>query len=273
MARPLPLVVLSDLHLGTFGCQAKPLFQYLRSINPEMLVLNGDIVDIWQFRKRYFPKSHWKVLKRLIHMAAQGTKIIYIVGNHDEALRRFAPSNLGNVELCNKKILEINGKRIWIFHGDVFDASIHHSKWIAKLGGWGYDFLIRLNTLTNLLLKAMGKPRYSLSAKIKSKVKQALTFIADFEETAIELALEKGYDTVICGHIHQPEKRLVKKPQGQVLYLNSGDWIEHCSALEYDGEDWHLFKYKESDGSETESSEDDIADPANLALLMLNVLA
>lgn len=147
--RNVDLVVLSDVHLGTFGCHAKELFNYLSSIHPKTLVLNGDIIDIWQFRKSYFPKSHLKVVKKIIDLAAKGTQVYYITGNHDEMLRKFSDYTLGPISLVDKLVLELDGKKAWIFHGDVFDASVQHSKWIAKLGGWGYDLLIILNRIVN----------------------------------------------------------------------------------------------------------------------------
>lgn len=246
-ARPLEVVVLSDLHLGTYGAQAKELYTYLKSISPKMLILNGDIIDIWQFKKNYFPKSHLKVLKRIVSLASTGTKVVYITGNHDEMLRQFAPFNLGDFELCNKKILDIDGKKTWIFHGDVFDHSVHHSKWIARLGGHGYDFLIRVNALTNWILAKFGREKYSFSKKIKASVKKAVKFIGDFEKIASELAIENGFDQVICGHIHQPVIKTFMNEKGSVLYLNSGDWIENLTALEYNNGKWELYAFNNAD--------------------------
>ena len=244
--RKVEVLVISDLHLGTYGCQAKAILDYLKSVKPKTLVLNGDIIDIWQFRKRYFPKSHIKVLQEILKIASKGTKVYYITGNHDEALRKFTDLKLGNFVLTNKLLLHLDGKKSWIFHGDVFDASIQHSKWIAKFGGWGYDLLILLNQFINFCLEKMGRERYSLSKKIKNSVKKAVTFISDFENVAIELALEKEYDYVICGHIHQPQKRTVKQDNRLCTYLNSGDWIENLTALEYYNKEWHLFQYVEA---------------------------
>lgn len=245
MKRNIDLVIISDLHLGTYGCRAAELLQYLDSINPKTLILNGDIIDIWQFKKRFFPKSHLTVLKKLIDFASSDTNVIYITGNHDEMLRKFTDFNLGNFDLTNKKVLNLNGEKAWIFHGDVFDASIQHSKWLAKLGGWGYDTLIRINTIINWGLEKMGRERYSLSQKIKNSVKKAVKYISDFENTASELAIENGYDYVICGHIHQPQMRKVTTKKGSCMYLNSGDWIENLSALEYHDGKWEMFLYDE----------------------------
>ena len=138
--RKVEVVVISDVHLGTFGCRAKELYRYLKSIQPEILVLNGDIIDIWQFRKRYFPKYHLKVIKQIFSLASKGSRIYYLTGNHDEMLRKFTDLSFGNITLADKLVLKLGSKKIWFFHGDIFDASIHNAKWIAKLGGWGMTF-------------------------------------------------------------------------------------------------------------------------------------
>ena len=242
--RKLDLVVLSDVHLGTYGCHAKELVQYLSSIKPKVLVLNGDIIDIWQFRKSYFPATHLKVLKKIISLSTKGTQVYYITGNHDEFLRKFSDVHIGNFSLVDKLVLELDGKKAWLFHGDVFDASITHTKWLAKLGGWGYDLLILINRLINFVLVKMGKEPYSLSKKIKNSVKKAVKFIADYEKVCTELAIEKKFDYVICGHIHEPKIEEITTSKGKTLYLNSGDWIENLTALEYHNKKWKLYNHK-----------------------------
>lgn len=244
MKRKLDIVVLSDIHLGTYGCHAKEVLHYLNSVKPKKLILNGDIFDIWQFRKRYFPKSHLLVIKKIMALAAKGTKVYYITGNHDEKLRRFSDTKMGNIYILDKLVLNLDGKKAWFFHGDVFDASIQHTKWIAKLGGWGYDMLILLNRFINAVLVRFGREKYSLSKKIKNSVKRAVKFISDFEETASELAIENEFDYVICGHIHQPSIRTVSNAKGSTIYMNSGDWIENLTALEYHNEKWRLHHYQ-----------------------------
>jgi UDP-2,3-diacylglucosamine pyrophosphatase LpxH len=241
--RSVDLVVLSDVHLGTYGCHAKELLAYLSTIKPKTLILNGDIIDIWQFRKSYFPKSHLKVVKKLLDFAAKGTKVYYITGNHDEMLRKFADTEMGNFSIVNKVVLELDGKKAWFFHGDVFDSSVQHAKWIAKLGGIGYDYLILLNRLVNWFLVKLGREPYSLSKKIKASVKKAVKFITDFETTAADLAIENNYDYVICGHIHEPKHTIIQNKKGSVTYLNSGDWIENLTALEYHKKNWKLYQY------------------------------
>jgi UDP-2,3-diacylglucosamine pyrophosphatase LpxH len=230
--------------LGTYGCQAKELYQYLKSIKPDKLIINGDFIDIWQFKKNYFPKDHLKIIKRIITLASKGTEVIYITGNHDELLRKFANFKLGNFELVNKKFLILDTKKVWIFHGDVFDASVQHSKWIAKLGGVGYDWLIRINSISNWILQKLGREKYSFSKRIKASVKKAVKFIGDFEKTAAELAIENKYDYVICGHIHQPQIKKIVTQKGECTYLNSGDWVENLTALEYNEGEWSLYTYE-----------------------------
>lgn len=241
--RYLDVAVISDCHLGTFGCQAKELNNYLKSIKPKTLILNGDIIDIWSFRKNYFPSSHMKVIRQIFHMASKGTEVIYITGNHDELLRKFTDLDLGNLRLCNKHVLELNGEKAWIFHGDVFDSSVHGAKLLAKFGGFGYDLLILMNSWVNFWLVKFGREKYSFSKRIKNSVKKAVKYISDFEDTAAELAIDQEFDYVICGHIHQPQMRTIENHKGKVQYLNSGDWIENLSALEYVNKKWSMYTY------------------------------
>ncbi|MEC3907922.1 UDP-2,3-diacylglucosamine diphosphatase [Tamlana sp. 2201CG12-4] len=241
--RKLEIAVISDVHLGTYGCHAKHLLTYLNSIEPKKLILNGDIIDIWQFNKRYFPKSHLKVIKKIMTMASNGVEIIYITGNHDEVLRRFSGTIIGNISIVDKAVLELDGKKAWFFHGDVFDISIQNAKWLAKLGGYGYDLLTLLNRLVNWYLEKRGKERYSLSKKVKNGVKGAIKYINDFERVISEIAIEKGYDFVVCGHIHQPKKEYFKNKHGKTVYLNSGDWVENFTALEYQFKRWKIYNF------------------------------
>ncbi len=241
--RKVEVAVISDVHLGTYGCHADELLAYLNSIDPKTLVLNGDIIDIWQFNKRYFPPSHLRVVKKIIGMAAKGTKVNYITGNHDEMLRKLDGTSLNNIQISNKVVLNLDGKKAWIFHGDIFDVSIQNAKWLAKLGSKGYDLLILLNRVVNWVLQKLGKGKYSLSKKIKASVKGAVKYINNFEKTATDLAIENHYDYVICGHIHQPKKELYENRHGKTLYLNSGDWVENLTALEYSFKRWKIYHY------------------------------
>lgn len=246
--RSVDLVVISDVHLGTFGCHANELIQYLRSILPKTLVLNGDIIDIWQFSKRYFPQSHMQVIKEIFSLLSLGTRVVYITGNHDEIMRRYSDLTIGQLELTDKLILELDGKVTWIFHGDVFDRTTRGSaKVIAKLGGYGYDLLILLNRAINHVMSMLGKEKMSLSKQVKNGVKKAVSWINNFEQTAAELAIENKYDYVICGHIHQPQQREITTEKGCVTYLNSGDWIENLTSLEYEAGKWTIYHYDENE--------------------------
>src|SRR6202008_4196485 len=166
--REVYIVVISDVHLGTYGCHAKELLKYLKSIKPKMLILNGDIIDIWQFSKSYWPEAHMKVVRRILKFVTEGTPVYYLTGNHDEMLRKFADFNLGSFQLLNKIVLNVDGKKAWIFHGDVFDVTMQYSKWLAKLGAVGYDTLIYINSFINYISKKMGRGKISLSKKIKN---------------------------------------------------------------------------------------------------------
>lgn len=260
--RPVDIVVISDVHLGTYGCRAKELLKYLKSIKPERVILNGDIIDVWQFSKRYWPKSHMKIIKLITTWISKGIEVNYITGNHDEMLRKFVGFQMGSFSISNKELLHIDGKKAWVFHGDVFDVTMQHSKSIAKLGAVGYDSLILLNSAINFLASKFGKGPISMSKKIKNSVKSAVKFINNFEKIAADIAIENGYDYVICGHIHQAEIKKIETPVGAVTYLNSGDWVENLTALEYFDGKWHLFSFKENflleDDTDTESEEEEV---------------
>ena len=241
--RIIDVVIISDAHLGTYGCHAKELLQYLKSIKPKTLILNGDIIDIWQFTKNYWPSSHMLVVKELMDKMSSGCKITYIPGNHDEMLRKFAGLEVGNFQIKNKLILKQGNKKVWIFHGDIFDFTMQHSRWIAKLGSMGYGLLILINRLINKCLVFFGRNRMSLSKKIKNSVKSAVEFINNFEEVAAEIAIQNNYDFVACGHIHKAEIKKIKINDGETTYLNSGDWVESLTALEYNNKKWNLYHY------------------------------
>lgn len=243
--RDVEVVVISDVHLGTYGCHAKELLQYLKSIKPKKLILNGDIIDIWQFNKRYWPSSHMQVIKHLTGLIAKDVKVYYVTGNHDEMLRRFVGFKMGSLKIVNKVVLKLDGRKAWIFHGDVFDVTMQHAKWLAKLGAKGYDLLILINRAVNFISQKMGKGKISLSKKIKNSVKGAVKFVNAFEQTAADIGISNEFDYVVCGHIHQPEIREIKNDTGSILYLNSGDWIENLTALEYNEGTWSIYKYHE----------------------------
>ncbi len=276
--RRVQVAVVSDVHLGTYGCHAQELLRYLKSIRPQVLVLNGDIVDIWQFSKNYWPPAHMRVVRYLAGLAAKGTKIHYLTGNHDELLRKFAGLKLGHFRLDNKLVLDLPHGRTWLFHGDVFDVTMRHSRWLARLGGHGYDLLILINRLVNYLLGKLGRPRVALSKLVKERVKTAVAAVSNFEETAAAIAADEGYRYVACGHIHQPEIKTLNTEKGEVIYLNSGDWVENLTALEYTPEaGWQLYYYNNDPRMQT--PEADAADAAealtdaNPAALLEELLA
>lgn len=238
--RSVEVAIISDIHLGTYGCQAKEVLHYLKSINPNVLVLNGDVVDTWQFSKSYWPKSHMQVIRQILKMSTEGTEVQYITGNHDEVMRKFVGMSLGNFHIANKLILNLQGKRAWIFHGDVFDVTMKHGKWLARMGANGYACLLQINKVFNTISRKLGYGTFSLARKIKTAVKAK----SKFEQTAADLAIEKGYDYVICGHIHRPVIKTLTNKDGSVQYLNSGDWIEQLTALEYQNGIWNLYHHK-----------------------------
>lgn len=257
--RVIDILVISDVHLGTYGCHAKELLHYLKSIKPKIVVLNGDIIDIWQFSKSYWPKHHMKVVKHLFGWMAKGVKTYYVTGNHDEMLRKFAGLKMGSLRIVNKVVLDLpENKKAWIFHGDVFDVTMQHSKWLAKLGAVGYDTLILINRFFNFISeKVFNKGKISLSKKIKNSVKSAVKFVNNFEQTAADIGISNRFDYVICGHIHQPEMRVIENNEGKIIYLNSGDWIENLTALEFVNGAWTIFRFKESDHAEMLSDKQD----------------
>ena len=247
--REVDVLVLSDIHLGTMGCRAEELLKYLSSIQPKKVILNGDIVDIWQFSKRFWPKSHMRIIKHFTSFLSKGIPVYYVTGNHDELLRKFEGFTLGGLSIVNKIVLNLDGKKAWIFHGDVFDVTMQYAKWLTKLGSIGYDLLILINSAVNFFAKMLGKEKVSLSKKIKNSVKSAVKYINNFEEIAGDIAITKGYDYVVCGHIHHPEMKEISNKEGATMYLNSGDWIESLSALEYHQGKWSIYEYSEDENA------------------------
>jgi UDP-2,3-diacylglucosamine pyrophosphatase LpxH len=273
--RKLDILVLSDIHLGTYGCHAKELLHYLKGIKPKTVILNGDIIDIWQFSKRYWPKSHTKVVKHLMGWMGKGVKIYYITGNHDEMLRRFAGFKMGSFSIVNKVVLDLDdNKKAWFFHGDVFDVTMQHSKWLAKLGAVGYDTLIVINRVANFISETIFKRgKLSLSKKIKNSVKSAVKFINNFEQTAAEIAISNQYDFVVCGHIHHPEIKEIEIENGKTVYLNSGDWIENLTALEYCNNQWSIHKFNEQEYQQQQMHEQEEEAELNNNQLFENLVA
>ncbi|MBC7779029.1 MAG: UDP-2,3-diacylglucosamine diphosphatase [Proteobacteria bacterium] len=223
-------VWISDVHLGTKNCQAELLLRFLKSFRTDQLYLVGDIVDFWEFARSgiYWPASHNKVVRRVLKMARQGARVVFIPGNHDENLREYLPIRLGEIE-CVKDALHTtaDGRRIWVLHGDDFDLITKYHRWLAVLGDRGYVILLWLNRVLNRIRQTFGFGYWSLSAAVKYKVKRAVNFISDFEQGLAQEARRRGVDAVLCGHIHHAEQRRI----GEVLYLNCGDWVESCTAI------------------------------------------
>ncbi len=238
------VVVISDVHLGTYGCHAEELLYYLRSIRTDLLILNGDIIDGWNFNKSYFPDSHFEVIQYLVKMIHSGTTVVYITGNHDDFLRKYSDLELGKLMIVDKFVLELDEKVYWFFHGDIFDFSAKGmNKVFAKFGGKAYDLLILANRFLNRILILLGKEKYSLSKKVKNLVKNAIKYINNYEDKICISAIEHGYDYVVCGHIHFPAIKKYSTSESEVIYMNSGDWIENLSSLEYINGEWKIFQF------------------------------
>ena len=222
-------IFISDLHLGTPGCQAAALLDFIKANPSDYLYLVGDIVDGWQLRRRwYWPESHNDVVQKLLRRARKGCRIIYIPGNHDEFARRYFGHQFGGIEVADDAVhVTADGKSLWVTHGDSFDGVIQCAKWLAYLGDNLYEFTLRLNRHLNHLRSRLGLSYWSLSAYLKHKVKKAVMYVTDFEEAVAHEARRRGHDGVVCGHIHRAEMRSING----VLYCNDGDWVESCTAL------------------------------------------
>jgi UDP-2,3-diacylglucosamine pyrophosphatase LpxH len=225
----LRTVWISDLHLGTPGCQAGPLLDFLRAVECETLFLVGDIVDGWQLRRSwYWPQTHNDVVQKLLRKARKGTRVIYVPGNHDEFARKYLGQNFGGIDVVEEWIHETaDGRRLWITHGDLFDGVVQCARWLALVGDWAYGFTLKLNYHFNHLRGRLGLPYWSLSNYLKQRVKRAMCYVTDFETAVAREAQHRGLDGVVCGHIHHAEMREVEG----VLYANDGDWVESLSAL------------------------------------------
>lgn len=222
-------VWISDIHLGTPGCNAELLVDFLRSIECQTLYLVGDIVDGWRLRKGwYWPDAHNEVVRRVLKLAHHGTRVIFIAGNHDEMLRDYAGLTFGGVELVlEAEHLTADGRKLLVMHGDAFDGVVLYARWLAFLGDKAYGLMIRLNILVNRARRALHLPYWSLSGYLKKRVKNAVQYVCNFEEAVAQEALARGADGIVCGHIHCAEIRQI----GPVTYYNDGDWVESCTAL------------------------------------------
>jgi UDP-2,3-diacylglucosamine pyrophosphatase LpxH len=222
-------VWISDTHLGTSGCNAELLHDFLQSIKPETLYLVGDIIDGWRLKRGwYWPARHNDIVRRVLKLANKGTRVVYIPGNHDEAARDYVGLAFGGVEVMAEAIhTTVDGRQFLVLHGDEFDGVVLYARWLAFLGDIGYTLLLRLNVWFNALRRQFGLPYWSLSAYIKHRVKNAVAFISQYEQVVAEAARQRGVDGVVCGHIHCAE---IRDFDG-ILYMNDGDWVESCTAL------------------------------------------
>ena len=243
--RKIELVVFSDVHLGTYGASAKELNHYLKTIDPGKVIINGDWLDIWNFDANYWPPAHTENIFLVFEFLNKGTPVYYLTGNHDDDLRKFSNYQFDKLELMDELILDLDGQKHWFLHGDQYDKSVgDKAKWLAKLGGKSYDQMIRFNRKVNELLENAGQERIMFSKMIKDNVKKIVkSNVSDFEQLACEEGIRRGYDYVICGHVHRPQMRKVSNGQGSVMYLNSGDWVENCTSLEYNDGKWRVFDY------------------------------
>ncbi len=225
-------VWISDVHLGTRGCNAEMLVDFLRAVECETLYLVGDIVDGWRLRRGwYWPDAHNEVVRRVLKMAHRGTRVVFIAGNHDEMLRDYAGMSFGGVELALEAVHETaDGRKLLVTHGDSFDGVVLYAKWLAFLGDKAYSVLLRSNIWVNAIRRRLKLPYWSLSSYMKKRVKNAVQYIGNYEEAVAHEALQRGLDGIVCGHIHSAEIRQIDG----ITYYNDGDWVESCTALAED---------------------------------------
>ena len=228
-ARKYRTIFISDIHLGTPGCQADALLEFLRDNDSENLFLVGDIIDGWQLRRRwYWPQAHNDVVQKLLRRARKGCQIIYVPGNHDEFARHFVGHQFGGIDVQEEAVhVTADGRRLWIIHGDYFDAVVQHARWLALVGDHLYDWTLKLNRHLNSLRARLGLPYWSLSAYLQDRVKKVVSYVNSFEEAVAAEARRRGHQGVLCGHIHRAEMRMIDG----VLYCNDGDWVESRTAM------------------------------------------
>ena len=222
-------IFISDIHLGTASCQAGRLLDFLRHTDSQYLYLVGDIIDGWQLKRRWFwQQSHNDVIQKVLRKARKGTRVTYIAGNHDEAMRHFLGLSFGGIDIRDEAThVTASGKRLLVIHGDLFDAVVQGAKWLAHVGDWAYMMSLKLNRWFNHARARVGLPYWSLAQFLKHRVKNAVSYIGNFEEALAHEARRRGFDGVVCGHIHKAEIRDI----GGILYCNDGDWVESLTAL------------------------------------------
>tara|TARA_S200000501_G_scaffold275323_1_gene259091 strand:- start:353 stop:1192 length:840 start_codon:yes stop_codon:yes gene_type:complete len=245
--RNIDILIISDLHLGTYGSEADEVLAYLQTIDAKKIVINGDFVDIMLFNKRFWPSSHMKVIKYFLDLISQGKEIYYVTGNHDELMRKFLNFRIQNFQIVNQVVLDTKKGKVWIFHGDVFDFSIQ-TAWITKMAGFLYDYMIIFNSWVNRrIMRPLGQKRLNFSKAIKANVKTAVQYFANFEMKAAEIAQKNGYKYVACGHIHTPKIDSFNINGEEIIYMNSGDWLESLSSLEYVDNKWSIYMHERTE--------------------------
>lgn len=222
-------IFISDVHLGTRGCQAKKLLEFYKHTRSENLFLVGDIIDIWELKKSfYWPQEHNDVIQKTLRKARHGTKVQYIIGNHDEMFRKMIPLNFGDIKMVNRLVYEtVDKKRYLVVHGDAWDGVMKYAKWLSKIGSVAYNWLLSINVVINFIRQRLGKDNWSLAMFLKNKVKNAVKYIGEYEKTIANFAKKKNFDGIICGHIH----KAANQDLDGINYLNCGDWVESCTAL------------------------------------------
>lgn len=241
-----PTIVISDVHLGTEYSKTSQLTDFLKTVNCDTLIMNGDIIDVWNLQKNgkgKWKKEHTDFLKVIMKMMENhNTHIVYVRGNHDDFIDYLAPFSFANISIVKDYVYEKSGKRYYVTHGDIFDNVTSNMVWLAKLGDVGYSMLLWINRIYNSYRTKKGLPYYSLSQKIKQKVKSAVSYVSSYENELVKLAKTRHVDGIICGHIHQPADRQIDG----IHYLNSGDWVETMSALlEHDDGTWEVYIHKD----------------------------
>jgi UDP-2,3-diacylglucosamine pyrophosphatase LpxH len=228
-SRHFRTIWISDIHLGTPGCQADLLLDFLKHNECDHLYLVGDIIDGWRLRRGwYWPQRHNDVVQKVLRKARKGTRVVFVPGNHDAFVRDYLDFNFGEIEIADDVIhVTADGRRLLVLHGDQFDGIVHYARWLARMGDWAYEVALNANRWFNRARAGLGFPYWSLSSYLKHKVKNAVRFIANFEEATIEVARHRGVDGIVCGHIHHAELRTI----GSITYANDGDWVESCTAL------------------------------------------
>lgn len=242
MARRVPLVVLSDCHLGTPGCRARELLAYLHEVDPAVLVLNGDLCDLGPYWRNHWPASHRAVLHRLYELVTGGTRVAYVIGNHDAAIGSYPNPLLDRIEVVRRLELAIHDRRVLVVHGDCLDGELGAGGVAHRLGSVGYELLMRVSCGVDRLRGWLGREPAALATAVKHLVPGAAGYVERFESAAAGLAAREGFDAVVCGHIHQPRMRAIAVDGRAVAYCNSGDWVEHCTALELVDGEWRLHR-------------------------------